>query len=149
MLKTKLLFPTIMLVCTLSNTIASVFIDVPIDELIRSSDLIIKGKVKSKYSQTESMIVEVGVKTGDKITTHKVDTRIPVTTYIIDSDEIIHGQHIKKEVVVKMQGGCGEDGLCLDDSSNYHYQVSDDVVIFLKYDHEYGQSSGQSRTCIE
>jgi len=129
------IFTAATLYCSV-NIKASVYLNVPIENLIKASDLIIKGKVDKKHSQSENVLVAVQVKKGNEITTHKVDARIPMTTYTIIVDEIIKGKYLEKKLDVKMQGGCGDDGLCLDDSSNYNYQVENEVVMFLSFDQD-------------
>ncbi len=117
-----------------SNSISAVFVDVAIEDLIKSSELIVKGKVEKKASRSEDVVMEVNTKKNGKISVHKTPARIPMTTYVIVVDEVLSGDYREEKVVVKMQGGCGDEGLCLEDSSNYNYQVKDDVIIFLNYD---------------
>ncbi|VAW48013.1 hypothetical protein MNBD_GAMMA03-625 [hydrothermal vent metagenome] len=132
----QLLFSLVAMWCFTINAIASAYKEVPIDRLIDSSDLIIKGKVEGKSSQSEDVVIEVQVKKGDEITTHKVDSRIPMTTYTIVVSEVINGKHSAEKIIIKMEGGCGDDGMCLNDSTSYNYVVEDDVVMFLRFNHD-------------
>ncbi|TDR23478.1 hypothetical protein [Marinicella litoralis] len=119
-----------------SNVAASTYMDTSIESLIDSADLIISGKVENKSSQSEDVIVELQTKENNKISTRKVNTRTPMTSFVIKIDEVIKGQHSEEFVTVKMEGGCGDDGMCLEDSTNYNYQVNDNIVIFLKFDQD-------------
>jgi hypothetical protein len=138
-------FPICLILFVSLQSSSAIFDDVPLNKLISLSEILVKGKVIKKSSKSELMIRRIN-QTSDKLDIKTIETNTPYTTYVISIDEVLNGHYIKDTIEVKMEGGCGDDGLCLTDSANYDYDVEDKVVIFLSYDvdnkHYYSTEAG-------
>jgi len=113
---------------------ASIYIDIPINQQISNSELILRGIVTNKSSKYENMIREYSIMTNGVVNKSRVSATTPYTTFTVKLEEVLLGTYKNKEIEVKMEGGCGEDGKCLNVSSNYNYEIGDEIVIFLNYD---------------
>lgn len=109
---------------------AFTIIEVPLEEEIKESVLIIKGKLLNKYSEEENIKQYYYDRNGEIKESGVKNTMY--TTFVFTIDEVLYGTYESSTIEVKMQGGCDETGICVHDSTNYNYDKNEDAIIFLK-----------------
>lgn len=128
--------------------IGSIIIDQPIEKYINESQLIIKGKVINKEARNEEHLLNQYSVSQGVASVDRKNVKGIYTTFTVQIDEMLRGKHDDQSIEVKMLGGCDEKGKCFRLSSNYDYQINDEVLIFLNYDevNDYFQSTSNGIT---
>ena len=113
---------------------ASVYIEQPIEKHIEKAQLVVKGIVSKKYSKKEEYLLKQFSMSNGVISEERVSVNGIYTTFTIEIDEVLYGSHDEKTIEIKMLGGCDDEGVCLRLSSNYDYEINNNVLLFLNYD---------------
>ena len=115
-----------------TNTCFSSFEDVPIEQDINESSLIIKGKLIDKYYQRREGSY-IASKDGS---VYEGKRQKLFTIFVFSVEEMLKGEYENDSIEVMMLGGC-ENGDCFYISSGYSYDLGEDAVLFLKERRKY------------
>lgn len=101
--------------------------EVPIEEHINKSSLIIKGKLVDKYYQKRDGSYTT-VKNGNVFKGKKQKI---FTIFVFSVEEIQKGSYKHNEIEVMMLGGCENDN-CMYLSTSYSFDLGEEAVLLLK-----------------
>ncbi|MCB1583672.1 MAG: hypothetical protein KDI92_11450, partial [Xanthomonadales bacterium] len=113
---------------------SSVILEQPLEKYIEKAQLIVKGVVIKKEAKEEKHLLKQYTMSNGVLSENRTEVDAIYTTFTIKIDEILYGSHDEKTIDVKMLGGCNDEGSCLNISSNYDFEVENNIVLFLNFD---------------
>lgn len=113
---------------------AAVYIDQPIEKYIGETQLIVKGTISKKDASKEEHSLKQFTMSNGVISEERILVNEIFTTFTVEVDEVLYGKYDNKVIEIKMLGGCDEVGTCLRLSSNYDYEIDNNVLLFLNFD---------------
>jgi len=133
-MKKRILLLLLISAIILCPVYASVYIEQPIEKHIEKAQLIVKGIVSKTSSKKEEYLLKQFTMSNGVISEDRISVNGIYTTFTVEIDEVLYGSHDKKTIEIKMLGGCDDEGVCLRLSSNYDYEINNNVLLFLNYD---------------
>ena len=117
-------FLAVLIMLLLTNLSEALLIELPLPELVKESDIIIRGEVvktESRWGYLE----------------YNANSRIIFTDVTIAVTDYLKGASDKSEVVIETEGGeIGEIGLMVEDMPKF--ETGEDVVLFLSQENNQG-----------